>query len=51
MFILLVAACGVYFVLKELPEAFTMLGALIFVSGIDVFQNFRSGKAIKAEAV
>lgn len=48
MFILLVAACGVYFVLKELPEAFTMLGALIFVSGIDVFQNFRSGKAIKA---
>lgn len=48
MFILLLAACGLYFFLKEYHEAFTMLVALLFVAGIDVFQNFRSQKAIKA---
>ena len=48
MFILLLVACGVYFSIKEFSEAFTMLAALIFVAGIDVFQNFRSQKAIKA---
>ena len=48
MFILLLIACGVYFTIQEFPEAFTMLAALFFVAGIDVFQNFRSQKAIKA---
>ncbi|MBK9331998.1 MAG: cation-translocating P-type ATPase [Ignavibacteria bacterium] len=48
MFILLLAACCIYFILNELSEAFTMLAALLFVTGIDVFQNFRSQKAIKA---
>ncbi|MBK8983080.1 MAG: cation-translocating P-type ATPase [Ignavibacteria bacterium] len=48
MFILLLAACCIYFILNELSEAFTMLAALLFVAGIDVFQNFRSQKAIKA---
>jgi len=48
MFILLAAACGIYFFLHETAEAFTMLTALLFVTGIDVFQNFRSQKAVKA---
>lgn len=48
MFILLLVACGVYFFLQEYSETITMLAALFFVAGIDVFQNFRSQKAIKA---
>lgn len=48
MFILLLAASAVYLLLKSYTEAFTMLAALIFVAGIDVFQNFKSQKAIKA---
>jgi P-type Ca2+ transporter type 2C len=48
MFILLGAACGIYFFLNEISEAFTMLAALLFVTGIDVFQNFRSQKSVKA---
>lgn len=47
MFILLLAACCVYFFMREFAEAFTMLAALSFVAGIDVFQNFRSQKAVK----
>ena len=50
MFILLATACSVYFFLHEISEAFTMLAALLFVTGIDVFQNIRSQKAIKALA-
>lgn len=48
MFILLIAACSIYFILGEYAEAFTLLAALCFVAGIDVFQSFRSQKAIKA---
>jgi P-type Ca2+ transporter type 2C len=48
MFILLLIACGIYFILREYTEALTMLAALFFVAGIDVFQNFRSHKAVKA---
>lgn len=48
MFILLLAASVVYLLLKSYTEAFTMFAALIFVAGIDVFQNFKSQKAIKA---
>src|SRR5687767_7586102 len=48
MFILLTVACAVYFLLKETTEAITMLVALLFVLGIDVFQNFRSQRAVKA---
>lgn len=48
MFLLLLATCAVYFLLREINEAITMLAALIFVAGIDVFQNYRSQKAIKA---
>lgn len=48
MFILLLVACGIYFISREFAEAFTMLAALIFVAGIDIFQSFRSQKAVKA---
>jgi P-type Ca2+ transporter type 2C len=48
MFILLFAACLIYFFLNEYSEALTMFAALLFVAGIDVFQNFRSQKAVKA---
>ncbi len=48
MFILLMVACTVYFVFGKLAEAYTMLFALAFVAGIDVFQNFRSQRAVKA---
>lgn len=48
MFVLLLLACLVYFLVKEYAEAITMLVALLFVAGIDVLQNFRSQKAVKA---
>ncbi|WP_127122400.1 cation-translocating P-type ATPase [Chryseotalea sanaruensis] len=48
MFILLLLACLVYFIVKQYAEAITMLVALLFVAGIDVLQNFRSQKAVKA---
>jgi P-type Ca2+ transporter type 2C len=48
MFLLLLLTCSVYFILNEFTEAFTMLAALVFVAGIDVFQNFRSQRAIHA---
>ncbi|MCO6484577.1 MAG: cation-translocating P-type ATPase [Saprospiraceae bacterium] len=48
MFILLVVGAILYMLLDAWTEAFTMLGALAFVAGLDVFQNFRSQKAIKA---
>lgn len=48
MFILLLASCFTYFILGEWAETFTMLAALIFVAGIDVLQNYRSQRAVKA---
>lgn len=48
MFILLMVACTVYFILGEWAEAFTMLFALAFVAGIDIYQNFKSQRAVKA---
>lgn len=48
MFILLMVACTVYFIMGELAEALTMLAALCFVAGIDIFQNFKSQRAVKA---
>lgn len=48
MFLLLLAASIIYLILNEIGEALTMLAALIFVAGIDVFQNYRSRKAVKA---
>jgi P-type Ca2+ transporter type 2C len=48
MFLLLVLACTIYFVLHELNEAFIMLGSLFIVAGISLFQEYRSRNAIQA---
>ena len=48
MFLLLVAACLLYALLGETPEAITMGIALIFVAGISIFQDLRSQRAVKA---
>ncbi|WP_041951885.1 cation-translocating P-type ATPase [Spirosoma spitsbergense] len=48
MFLLLVAACTVYFVLGQLEEAITLIVALLLVSGISVYQSIRSNQALGA---
>ena len=48
MFILLVAAAVIYFVLGEFSDAWFMLGAIILVSGISIYQDNRSQNALNA---
>ncbi|WP_276482242.1 cation-translocating P-type ATPase [Paraflavitalea pollutisoli] len=48
MFLLLVVTAILYFVLHQVQDAFIMLGALLLVSGISLYQDFRSSNAIKA---
>ncbi len=48
MFLLLVACTVIYFVLGEFSEAWFMLGAILLVSTISVFQDNRSRKALNA---
>jgi Ca2+-transporting ATPase len=48
MFILLLVACLVYFIMGERTEAFTMLAAFIFAASIDIYQNFKSQRAVNA---
>lgn len=48
MFILLVIACTVYFLVGQTQEGFIMLAAILIVSGISVFQEYRSRNAIQA---
>ena len=48
MFLLLVAACTIYFVLGRLEEAITLIVALLLVSGISVYQSVRSSQALGA---
>ncbi|WP_332369187.1 cation-transporting P-type ATPase [Spirosoma telluris] len=48
MFLLLVAACTIYFVLGRIDEAITLIVALLLVSGISVYQSIRSDKALGA---
>ncbi len=50
MFLLLVAAATIYFILGELSEGFFMLGAIILVSTISLYQDQRSRKALEALA-
>lgn len=50
MFLLLAAACAVYFALGELSEAWFMLGAIVLVSTISLYQDQRSRKALEALA-
>ncbi len=46
MFILLVASCIIYFSLGQIKEGFIMLGSILLVSGISIYQEFRSRNAI-----
>ncbi len=48
MFILLLLACGVYFLTRNYPEGFFMLVSIFLVAGISIFQEFRSRNALEA---
>ena len=48
MFILLLVACTVYFLLKEYQEGVIMLVSIFIVAGISFFQEYRSRNAIQA---
>lgn len=48
MFILLAIACLLYFFLGEPGEGFLMLAAMGFVSAISIYQEARTGNALKA---
>ena len=48
MFILLGITCTIYFVVGQFQEGFIMLAAIIIVSGISVFQDYRSRNAVAA---
>jgi P-type Ca2+ transporter type 2C len=48
MFLLLLVACGLYLALGEMAEAVTLAVALLFVSGISIYQTMRSDQALGA---
>lgn len=48
MFIMLIIACALYFVLDEVKEGLLMLAAMIFVGAISVYQEVKSSKALAA---
>jgi P-type Ca2+ transporter type 2C len=48
MFLILSAACAIYFIVKEFSEGFIMFGAMVIVAGISVFQESRTQKALDA---
>ena len=48
MFLLLLAACAVYFALGRAEEAITLIVALLVVAGISVYQSVRSNQALGA---
>lgn len=48
MFLLLMLACLVYFFLREYVEGYTMLAAIVLISGISFFQELRSSRALRA---
>ncbi len=48
MFVLLMAAAVIYFVLGEFSDAWFMSGAIILVSAISIYQNNRSRNALNA---
>lgn len=48
MFLLLAAACILYFILGEFTEGFMMVAALCFVAAISVFQEIKSSNALEA---
>ena len=48
MFILLVIACALYFILGEVSEGILMLLAMVLVAAISLYQEVKSTNAIKA---
>ena len=48
MFVLLAVACVLYFVLGDWLEAIVMLVSILFVTGIELYQENKSEKAINA---
>lgn len=48
MFLLLVVACALYFSIGDASEAWLMVGAVIFVTLIEIVQEFRSEQALSA---
>jgi Ca2+-transporting ATPase len=46
MFLMLIAACLLYFILGELNEGLLMLAAMIFVAAISIYQESKSSKAL-----
>ncbi|MEO7316371.1 MAG: cation-transporting P-type ATPase, partial [Ginsengibacter sp.] len=48
MFVLLVAAAVIYFILGEFSDAWFMMGAIVLVSGISIYQDYRSNNALSA---
>ena len=48
MFVLLLAACLVYFIVGYRQEGFIMLVSILIVSGISLFQDYRSRSAVES---
>ncbi len=48
MFILLLAATIIYFIVGQYQEGFIMLAAIFIVAGISIFQEYRSRNAVQA---
>ncbi|MEQ1800195.1 MAG: cation-transporting P-type ATPase, partial [Lacibacter sp.] len=48
MFILLLAACIIYFVVGQYKEGIIMLVSIFIVAGISLFQEYRSKNAVQA---
>ena len=48
MFILLLAACIIYFIVGQYQEGIIMLVSIFIVAGISVFQDYRSRNAVAA---
>lgn len=48
MFLLLLVTCVIYFTLGQMQDGIIMLAALLLVSGISLFQDYRSTNAVQA---
>src|SRR5205085_10498687 len=48
MFVLLMLACLLYFLLGEAKEGLMMIAAMFFVATISVYQDVKSSKALQA---
>jgi len=48
MFLLLAVACVLYFMLGDLTEALMMVVSIVFVSGIELYQETKSERALEA---